>query len=267
MERLSDIVKCLICGYELSGTTALSELVRHHPDLDGRFEIGRLLFATAREHEASVYRPFLAQYWDVDEAGEAYIYEADTTHAFYERLIERSSLDGTAKFIYDKTPRYMLELPRILSQYDLPCVVNVRDPRALYYSMKERDPSLTLDGFYAHYEGYANGYAEAKRMFPDRLCLVRNEDLCLDPEGEGRRVYSFLGLEFKSDYVKLENKWKLHTNVRGELGPARMLRFKGELDDGLQREILERLIRWSEWFYEDDISKEYRSRGYPNANR
>ena len=40
MERLSDIVKCLICGYEMSGTTVLSELIRHHPAIDGRFEIG-----------------------------------------------------------------------------------------------------------------------------------------------------------------------------------------------------------------------------------
>jgi len=257
MERLSDIVKCLICGYEQSGTTVLSELIRHHPAVDGRFEIGFLLFENLKEYQESVYREFLEFHWEVDREGESYIYEASSIRETYERLIESSSIDKSIPYIYDKTPRYMLQLKSILGRVDLRTIVNVRDPRALYFSMKERCSELTLEDFFFHYESYAQGFFEAMEIYPERIYLIRHEDLCMHPLVKGKQIFDFLGLDFNPSFLRLENKWKHHTNVRGSLGTDRMLRFRRQLSESEQFQILERLHVFRDWFFPDEISNQF----------
>ena len=34
---------CILCGFAQGGTTLISEFVRQHPCIDGRFEIGLML--------------------------------------------------------------------------------------------------------------------------------------------------------------------------------------------------------------------------------
>ena len=148
MEHVPNL-KCIICGFEHGGTTVLSELVRQHPRVDGRFEIGFLL----DRHISRFYRPdnvfvdFVESFWGVPrEQIRDYICGAPDWREAYRRLAECSVVADDA-LLYDKTPRYMSYLKKILKKVDSPCLALVRDPRALYASaLKQCLTELLIGG-------------------------------------------------------------------------------------------------------------------------
>jgi hypothetical protein len=56
-ESLTDILAVIMAGFEHSGTTMASELLRQHPVLDNGFEGGMLLKASPREFIGFVFAP------------------------------------------------------------------------------------------------------------------------------------------------------------------------------------------------------------------
>jgi hypothetical protein len=195
----------------------LSELVRQHPSVDGRFEAGLLLGKTPAEFPR--HRPFpqfVMDFWGLDHGGILELSRCKTFPEMYELLREHSNLEDKTVQIYDKAPAYMRDLPNVMGRMpDVPVVVIVKDVRAVWGSIKRRRPSANIGPTAELWARHTEGYERAKELYPDRILLVRNEELCLNPTVEGRRIYDFLGLEWKDEYAGLNNVYKLHNNIYG----------------------------------------------------
>ncbi len=190
----------------------MSELIRQHPRIDGRFEGGLLLaknladFATLEPYVSNLKR-----FWHLSDDDIAYICSASYWLDAYERLRECSDLTDKSVSLYDKTPAYMRKLANILGKVDVPAVCVVRDPRALYWSHWKHLPrtgdgpsrKLGIREWARYYLHYADGLQEAQERFPQRILVVQFEELVLSPERLGRQIYDFLGLEFSSEYIGL----------------------------------------------------------------
>ena len=127
----------IICGYEKSGTTLLNETLRRHPKLDSGFECGFLLGETPRAfHDIQPYRHFFRTEWQLSKTELFHIIDTDDFNECYRRARELSPvITDKSVYLFDKTPIYMLHLPKVLDRMpNLPCVVCVRDPRALMLS-------------------------------------------------------------------------------------------------------------------------------------
>ena len=235
---MDDPLFCLVCGFERGGTTLAAELIRQHPRIDGRFECGFLLVDDMADFaEMEAYSHNLKVAWGLSQEDFEYILQSSTHQEAYRRLLERSNLPDKTVQIYDKTPRYMKDLPRVMQKVDVPVVCMVRDPRALFWSWRKRwtDDDTMLGGlkkiyhkvmqvrlpgflrtflqrlFYLHrinvfssfYAEYAHAYQAAMERYPERILLVQYESLCLHPQAETRRIYDFLGLEYKDEYLAM----------------------------------------------------------------
>ncbi len=203
---------CLVCGYERGGTTLVGELIRQHPQMDGRFEGGLLLaensadFATLEPYVSNIKR-----FWHLDDDDIAYLCGAESWMDAYRRLRECSDLPDKNVSLYDKTPAYMLRLSEVLEKIDVPAVCVVRDPRALYWShwkhamesKNEQSAKPPVRDWARYYLRYANGLHQAQKQFLHRILVVQMEELVTAPERVGRQIYDFLGLEFRPEYTGL----------------------------------------------------------------
>jgi len=241
------VLHCLICGYERGGTTLLSELIRQNPRIDGRFECGFLL--RRRPADFATLQPYadnLKTAWGVDARGLAYICAASGWEQMYRRLREVSALPDKTIPLYDKTPRYMSCLPAILAKVTVPCVVIVRDPRAVFYSHSRHNPT-EMGGFCGYYLDYGRAFVEARKRYPGQILLVRYERLCLQPESEARRIFDFLGLEFDLAYLDLPRRADDYVNPR--IDTRAIAGYADHLTLDQQRDILRRTAEFSCWHW------------------
>ena len=253
-----DPLRAVICGFENSGTTLVEAVVRCHPEFDSGFEGGFLLgrsprdFPTIQPHFA-----FFRTCWELSEQDAAWICDTDLWAEAYRRARERSPVIANKQtYLFDKTPAYMRQLTEVLERVPgLPCVVTVRDPRALLASWAkrtgyDRNPQLwavkQLPGLCERYITYGRGYAEAARRFPERLLLVRFEHLCTDPPGEFERIFRFLGLEFEASYLDFPTTYGVHgTTISTSYREAHRECFSA----GICEEILQRTQEFRDWHY------------------
>ncbi len=243
------VLHCLICGYERGGTTLVSELIRQHPRIDGRFEGGFLLGNTPRDFAAlHPYVENLKTAWGVDDSGLEYVCAATDWLDMYLRLREVSILPDKTVALYDKTPRYMEFLTGVLTKVAVPCVVVVRDPRAVYHSHDRYHPT-EIRSFCGYYVNYGQAYRQALQHYPDRLLLVRYERLCLYPEQEARRIFDFLGLEFDPGYLSLSQR--ADDYVAGHISTTAIHAYAEHLTSAQQRQILARTGEFSCWHWEE----------------
>jgi hypothetical protein len=120
---------CIICGYECSGTTLVSELVRQHPGVDGRFECGFLLVEKMTEFiDLEPYASNLKRDWGVTQESLEYICQAPTWLDAYCRLRERAAIPSRNVQLYDKTPLYLRDLQAVLGKADVPSAKPARLP-------------------------------------------------------------------------------------------------------------------------------------------
>jgi hypothetical protein len=274
---------CIICGYERGGTTLVSELLRQHPGIDGRFEGGFLLAKNLAEFVN--YDPYAAnvkRFWGISQADLEYICQADAWMEGYKRLIERSNIPNKDVSIYDKTPLYMQYLGVVLKKVDVPAICVVRDPRALFWSHKKRWPetmgiqkgegsgtnkqhsSLTsnlrgklyhllkkprrLKKFVENYLRYASGWQDANRLFPNRILLVQHEELCTHPFDAAKRIYNFLELRFKEAYLFLpqtSNQYVGRTGIRDDV----VWEYRSYLSEWEQHKLLRSTRAYADWHW------------------
>jgi hypothetical protein len=241
-------LKCIICGFEHGGTTMLSELIRQHPAVDGRFEIGFLLEDRIADfyREDNLHVEFVRSFWGVSDAClRDYICKASNWNEAYRRLVECSVVDDDT-LIYDKTPGYMSMLNNVLAKVDAPCVALVRDPRAILCSTRKRH-NLTTEAFYKHYRWYARGLNRALKRFPQRILVVQYEHLCFEPRGEAKRIYDFLGLDLDDSYIALPERVPKHNNVHGAISDSFVYEYKDKLSKPEQDLLLRKLARYRQW--------------------
>ena len=278
---------CIICGYERGGTTLVSEIIRQHPKLDGRFEIGFLLADTPQNFRSlKAYVFNLKSRWGLNDEDVDYICQAPDFIEAYRRLIECSNLPDKEINIYDKTPRYMERLPSIMQRVDVPVVCVVRDPRAVYYSMIKREPPKNLKlgrwrrlyrllthrfmpslvrritqsvfefrrdrlhiiEFCERYLNRAKSYHQAKQQYPDRILLVQYESLCLNQEDETRKIYDFLNLDFDKSFLQFPTRPNLYVD-RGGIRKDLINEYRGNLPRWKEKAILRRTRSAAAWHW------------------
>lgn len=257
----TDPLKLIVCGYEKSGTTLLNEILRRHPNLDSGFECGFLLADTPPQFcNIQPYYPYFKKCWELTQADMDYIFAASEWSECYCRARERSPViihKNTAMF--DKTPIYMLHLSEVLAKVPtIPCVVTVRDPRALFYSWArwsghQNDPEQwihdNLQQYFERYRSYGEGYQKALDKFGDRITLIQFEALCHDPEYYCRRIFESIGLEFKTEFMNFSSKFFVYGNtVSKEYIDA----YRDYLSKSLCDTILQGLETYSDWWFESD---------------
>jgi hypothetical protein len=255
---LSPLV-ALVCGFEKSGTTLLNEILRRHPALDSGFEVGVLLADSPRDFKTlQPYYSFFRSTWKLTPEDTEYLCDTDHWGEFYRRSRERSPLiTDKHSWIFDKTPAYMRELSSVLEKVPgLPCVVNVRDPRALMlswarWSGHEEHPAQWIEeNFQAYvdrYAGYADGYYSALAEYHERILLNRFELLCTDPDASLKRIFKFIGLEFQQDYLSFNSEHFVYGNTvsRQYIAP-----YVDLLSDELCQRILEATGKYSDWHFD-----------------
>lgn len=228
----------------------LSELVRQHKHIDGRFEIG--IQIVRRVSDFGVDRPILLKHlqgaWKLTDEKLQYVLSADTHEEAYVRL--KKSANIKSKYIYDKFPGYSPILSDVLDRTKKPCLANVRDPRAIVYSRKKRADELghsfDLEKTCEHICWYFQGIKNAMKTHD--VCLVRHEELCSNPIQEGSRIYKYLGLEFKSQFVKLEGAPPDKID-QGGVSQRSLYVYKDHLTEEEQNNVLEFTKEHSEFHW------------------
>ncbi|TGD74889.1 sulfotransferase [Mangrovimicrobium sediminis] len=251
-------LRAIVCGYEKSGTTLINEILRRHPRLDSGHEVGVLLADSPRQfHGKQPYYAFFKQTWKVTDEQMQEICDTDAWGEFYARarMISPLITDKTVE-LFDKTPVYMLHLREVLAKVPgIPCVVNVRDPRALMLSWANwsghRDaPGEWIEANFEYCENrflsYARGYRDALADHSDRILLNRFEPLCLEPQIQLENIFNFFGLEFSSDYLTFESEHFVYgtTVSQDYLAP-----YRQALTPALCQRILQATREFGEWHY------------------
>lgn len=245
---------CIICGCARSGTTLVSELLRQHPAVDGRFECGFLLVETMSDFMSlEPYVSHLKGGWGLTQESFAYICQASSWQMAYQRLIERSNLPDKSVRIYDKTPLYLRHLKTVMAKVEVPCICVVRDPRALYWSQTKRD-ERSLEHFCRDYVTNGKAWRAARNLFPERILLVRHELLCVEPESEARRIFGFLGLDFHADYLSLPNTRYPYVQ-RGGITDDVVLEYRSHLTLDQQEYLVRNTSEFSCWHWHGEDSQ------------
>lgn len=227
MEKIPSL-KCIIGGLEHSGTTMTAELLRQSPTVNGAFETGFLcvdhpsMFLLDKRMES--FKRLVMNGYRISYADLQWVTQATGFSEMYDRLIERSFLDGP---IYDKAPRYMWHLKKILDRFEVKALICVRDPRACWHSAC-RWKTTTMRSYIKHYVRYSDGYHQALSHHQDKIHLVQYEKLCTDPIEETKKIYGFLEIDFDPSFVELNNIYEVHADkVRsGGINPKVMDEYK-----------------------------------------
>lgn len=251
----------LVCGFEHSGTTLVSEILRQHPQLDSGFEGGFLLNNEPKEFLTT--EPFYTNSkkgWGLKDEDFSYICNGDNWAEVYLRIRERAEVIKNKNVsLFDKTPRYMQKLPNVLERVpDIPCLVIVKDIRSVFWSSYKR-AKMTMDEWHKkifkrtcnHTLSYAKGWKEAiEKGLEKRILLIKYEELCLDQKTEVKKIFDFLGREFQESYLTFNNP-KYNNVYGGDISTQYLTEYKGNLPEYICEEILELTSEYSDWLWPD----------------
>ena len=252
---MSNPLVAIVCGYERGGTTLVSEILRQHPQLNSGFEGGLLL--SDNPHDFRKLEPYVTSLkisWGVNDEELEYICSGAGWQDIFSRLLEKSrNVDG--QFIFDKTPKYMEFLPEVMSRVDVPCIVIVRDPRALFFSWAKRSGLSIEDWCKRHlraaitrYKKYAHGLKSAQARYKERILVVQYESLCENPMVETQRLMEFIGFDFDPAFVRFANPQQ---NIReNNVSSKFMYEYKNQFSDETCSTITSQLREFKAWFRE-----------------
>ena len=248
----------LVCGFEKSGTTLINEILRRHPRLDSGFEGGFLLADSPREfRHFQPYFAFFRKTWDLTREDVLYICDTEDWGECYRRARERSPvIIDKQSLIFDKTPIYMQHLSAVLDKVPgIPCIVNVRDPRALFLSWANwsgyrDDPEAWLqanfDDNVQRFLSYAQGYQGAIEAHEGRLLLTRFEELCAKPETGFATLFRFFGVDFRPEYLAFTSRHFVYGN---QVSTEYLYPYRGVLSEALCQRILDATADFSQWHF------------------
>lgn len=214
----------VFCGFEKSGTTVLNEVLRGHPDVFSGHEIGVLLADTPRDFpKIQPYFNFFCKTWELEKEVAMCCCDVLGWMEFYSRLRSVSPLvEKQNASIFDKTPRYMIDLDNVLNKVPgLPCVVNVRDPRALMHSWAcwsggAEAPGDWVDENFEYcierFASYASSFWAAYTSRKHRIYVNQFEQMCQRPEVELKKIFDFLELDFSPNFLNFDSKYFVYGN-------------------------------------------------------
>lgn len=249
----------VVTGLEHSGTTLASELFRQVPGCDSGWECGVLLGHTPREFPAN--REFydnMTEGWQISKADLAAACDTDSFYEFYNSLYNYSTLfsDARPQVRFDKTPRYIIDLPRISRITEAPIVAMMKDPRAIIWSdfQRSNQPIENIENWYTSWIPNKKRYMERAyqnylHAWLDSQCLVvRLEDLCLSMHSTLESMFSHVGLSFSFDYLRIRRH--RYPESRGEfISVADVFSYLDGLPMAIERKVREDLGHLQHWFY------------------
>lgn len=250
----------IICGLEHSGTTLASDLFRQVPGCDSGFECGVLLCDTPREFPKK--QPFFQNMlagWKITESELATACDTSSFAEFYDNLYKHAGLfEGDQPVIrFDKTPRYIVNLPAIAEIAEAPIIAMIKDPRAAAWSDFRRSKGTMeeIESWYQEwmlpkkkymeraYEGYLHAWE-------NKQCLVtRLEDLCLNTRSTVERMFQHVGLEPSLRYLNISDSRYPHTRGKS-INISTAVEHLERLPEGIQERVLEDFGHLEHWFYE-----------------
>jgi hypothetical protein len=250
----------IVCGLEHSGTTLISDIFREIPGCDSGFECGVLLCNSPREFPRR--DPFfknMLKGWMISEEKLLYSCETDSFDVFYARLYEASNLfkDGTPRLVFDKTPRYIINLEEICKLTGVPVIAAIKDPRSIAASdfKRSRVDIGNIDAWYEAwkqpklnymrkaYEGYLYAWSDPQCI------VVRHEDICLNTRQTLEKLFHHTGASGSLSCLLFKNK--RYDNTRGHsISPASCLSHRDIIPQGLEEKIVQDFAEFTRWFYD-----------------
>lgn len=195
---------CVITGMEQSGTTYLSKLLAADPDIMCGFECGLLLDDVRRFCDVQPWYDWMQQttaigHWGILPENMAAVCAAPSYDEAYGRIKRYAGDIGPpqvkrcfqqARYLIDKTPRYVYRLDRIMAKVDAPFIVIRKKAAAQYLSHKKRDTALP--SFLPYHHRSAMAVKRAAAAYPERLLVISYEGLRADEQATLKSIYAFL---------------------------------------------------------------------------
>ena len=253
----------IVCGYERGGTTLVNQILKQHPQLDSGFECGFLLKDNIADFlHCEPYHKRIRASWGLVESEVKYICSAKNWPQAYQRLLEKSRfIQNKDVFLFDKTPKYMGNLSDVLKKVPhIPCIVIVRDPRALISSeikrqISKKNPHI-LKKSCERYICYGRGWKSAiANGYGDRILLVQYEDLCSNPYKEAEKMFNFLGFEFDPSYLNFDPSQKKFNNVYDtKISDQYLTEYQQYLDEKTCKFILQETAEFKDWHWHPETT-------------
>lgn len=204
----------IVCGYEQGGTTLLTQILRQHHDINSGFEGGMLLEDNPRHfYQKETEKELFKEHWLLSEAQAHFILDTNNWFEMYDRLAD-VFLQENENFIFDKYPKYMKFLGKIMSKVpDIPAIVIIRDAKSVFNSWAKRKTQNTsvsrdkwinenLESLCSRYNSYSQGVVDAcNNGFKEKICLVNYESLCINPDEEAKKIFKFLNIDYETSYI------------------------------------------------------------------
>jgi SAM-dependent methyltransferase len=248
----------VICGVEHSGTTLLSEIFRQVPGLDSGFETGVLLSETPRHFlQEMPFADNICGDWNITQEELEECCEADTFEVFYERLAAHSRcIAPGCRAVFDKTPRYLVNLGDCLEKVQVPFVVTYKDPRATVFSDYTRAGSPDFESWFATYADEKLGYL---RVLHDqfnglagrskRVLRISLEAICLNPRASCEKLFAHCGQDFSLRYLLLQNRRYGDTRA-ASISPRTPFEYLLGFSEPQRAKIARHFSELDSWFYD-----------------
>ncbi|WP_420722583.1 sulfotransferase family protein [Hwanghaeella sp. LZ110] len=242
---VADVRPVFISGVYRSSTTFLAALVGCHEQYRATSSLVKFMrfclyrFDPIQEpenHERLVDEAFqrVKKRWDVTfdaAAALAYARKNGVSYAsLYDALMRQILIDnggGDGEWI-DKTAVLWSRIPDFLSMFPKGKVIHIlRDPRSVCASYKKitNEPGYTyLDAAFNTVHAIQSVRRYVKELGPDRILLLKSEDLLTNPEHHVAEICDFLDVPFSDRMMQpdkfgeiLGEDWKSNTSFRGTL--------------------------------------------------
>lgn len=219
-----------IVGAPRSGTTLLQYMLRSHPrislptgeshfivplcanpfafgDLSQRDNVRRLMQEMYRRNAEFLDTDLHGVRFDVESLAADFWQEGRSTPAtIISGLFEKNARgEGKARW-GDKTPYYVLHLPRIIEWFPGAQIIHlIRDGRDCALSLINRRRDFNIYNTYAaakYWQHYVRvGREEGQRLGPDQYLEILYDDLVGDPATTMVRICAYLGEEYTDSLV------------------------------------------------------------------
>jgi len=253
-----------IAGVARSGTTWLGEILNSSPDVAYRFQP---LFSYAFKDRVGInssreeYEAFLRELYASDDA---FLLQTDKREA---GVLPNFTKNASPQVLVMKKARYHYLHIRFLNYFpNLKLLAIVRNPCAVLASWmsnskefpagsvpwlewrlgacKNQCRAENFFGFYKWRES-TNIFLDLQAMFPDRVRVVRYEDLVEDPIGISESLFKFVDLPFGEQTKHfLDESRKRHTDNPYAVYKSKDVKdnWRGNLDARIVKDIEQELI-------------------------
>jgi len=238
-DPIKENLRVIITGMEHSGTTITGRLIMNAPCLIGATETGYLLAKTPKK----IHSVLPWYNWNIDNGNDSgndrkrmmYLLKeddyrdmsaAENFSEMYKILRNRSHLFNDLNDFYDdgrecekptqivdKTPRYVWpeHFENILIKTPGVPVIVVKKP---FKDMRTKQTKEFYDEVY-------NNVDKMKKRYPNRIIILNYDEFINDPETIMECIFEFVGLTWKSEYLKmsrLKKKFSAFPDVVKQIG-------------------------------------------------